>query len=278
VLVGQLNLQPLLKAPQMRQLDQRVSIRYELKPLTCPEVAAYVLHRLTVGGSAAVSFQPKALDLVHKQTAGIPRLVNLLCDRALLAAYSSRTNKVTPDMVQKAAESLELVTPHTSRFSWFRKRASVVVTAAGATVSLAAAGGMLAPVARAAANQSRPAEGIPAVPAAPVARIPQVPPVAALNPINEPAAADPRYAVLAASFPVADVTGAGSAARARLDAVTAQLQALGYAPRIADVDLKERGEWRRVLIGEFATLDDAADQAAQLHQTKAFADAYPIRY
>src|SRR5918911_3387268 len=66
LLVGQLNLQPLLKAPQMRQLDQRVSIRYELKPLNRDEVAAYVSHCLNVaGGSASVSFQPKALDLVH---------------------------------------------------------------------------------------------------------------------------------------------------------------------------------------------------------------------
>ena len=69
VLVGQLNLNPLLKAPQMRQLDQRVSIRYQLKPLTRDEVAAYVSHRLTIaGGSAVVSFQPKALDLVHRRS------------------------------------------------------------------------------------------------------------------------------------------------------------------------------------------------------------------
>ena len=127
VLVGQLNLQPLLKAPQMRQLDQRVSIRYELKPLTRDEVAAYVSHRLTVaGGAAVVSFQTKALDQVHRRSGGIPRLMNLLCDRALLAAYSVRTNKVTAEMVQKAAESLELAEPKSSRFSWFRKGSSVV--------------------------------------------------------------------------------------------------------------------------------------------------------
>src|SRR5205809_2571570 len=107
VLVGQLNLNALLKAPQMRQLDQRVSIRYELKPLTRDEVAAYVMHRLAIaGGSSVVSFQQKALDLVHRRASGIPRLVNLLCDRALLAAYSARTNRVTDDMVRRAAENL----------------------------------------------------------------------------------------------------------------------------------------------------------------------------
>ena len=110
ILVGQLNLNPLLKAPQMRQLDQRVSIRYQLRPLNRDEVAAYVSHRLTVaGGSAAVTFHPKALDLVHSRTQGIPRLINLISDRCLLAAFSSRTNRVTAEMVHQAAESLELV-------------------------------------------------------------------------------------------------------------------------------------------------------------------------
>jgi hypothetical protein len=89
---------------------------------------------------------------------------------------------------------------------------------------------------------------------------------------------DNHYAVLAASFPVKDVTREGSAAGTRLGTVTAQLQALGYAPWLADVDLKARGEWRRVLIGEFSTLDEAMQQARQLHQTKAFSDAQPIRY
>ena len=123
VLVGQLNLQPLLKAPQMRQLDQRVSIRYQLKPLTRDEVAAYVSHRLTIaGGASVVNFHPKALDLIHRRASGIPRLVNLLCDRALLAAYSARTNRVTDEMVRKAAESLDLEEPRPARFGWFRAR------------------------------------------------------------------------------------------------------------------------------------------------------------
>ena len=128
LLVGQLNLNPILKAPQMRQLDQRVSIRYQLRPLSRDEVAAYVSHRLNVaGGSASVTFHPKALDIVHRRASGIPRLVNLLCDRSLLAAYSSRTNRVSADMVYQAAETLELAEVKPSRFNWFRRHASVVV-------------------------------------------------------------------------------------------------------------------------------------------------------
>jgi general secretion pathway protein A len=110
VLVGQLNLHPLLKAPQMRQLDQRVSIRYQLRPLNRDEVAAYVSHRLMVaGGAVSIMFQPKALDLLHSRSGGIPRLVNLVCDRSLLAAYSARTNRISPEMVYQAAENLELL-------------------------------------------------------------------------------------------------------------------------------------------------------------------------
>src|ERR1700687_6036403 len=66
ILVGQLNLQPLLRSPEMRQLDQRVSIRYELQPLDADTVGAYVSHRLTVaGGSAAVMFTPAAIREIH---------------------------------------------------------------------------------------------------------------------------------------------------------------------------------------------------------------------
>ncbi len=136
VLVGQLNLIPLLKAPEMRQLDQRVSIRYQLRPLTRDEGANYVSHRLTIaGGSASVTFHPKALDVMHRRTQGIPRLINLVCDRALLAAYSARTNRITADMMNLAAESLEIAEKRPSRFSWLRRRASLAVTAAGASLS-----------------------------------------------------------------------------------------------------------------------------------------------
>src|SRR6202030_4492323 len=103
ILVGQLNLKTLLRSPELRQLDQRVSIRYELKPLDAETVAAYVAHRLTIaGGSASVAFTAKALALVHRISGGIPRLINLICDRALLAGYSIRTNRITPEMVINA--------------------------------------------------------------------------------------------------------------------------------------------------------------------------------
>jgi general secretion pathway protein A len=125
VLVGQLDLKTLLRSPEMRQLDQRVSIRYELKPLTRSEVAAYIAHRLALAGGSSVSFEERALQLIHKYAKGIPRLVNLICDRTLLTAYSARTNRISPGLVQSAVNSLELQPPSISeRVAWLRRKVS----------------------------------------------------------------------------------------------------------------------------------------------------------
>jgi general secretion pathway protein A len=128
ILVGQLNLQPLLRSPEVRQLDQRVSIRYELKPLDRDSVGAYVAHRLTIaGGAAAVTFTPAAIDEVHRLSGGIPRLINLICDRALLAGFSLRTNRITDDMVVHAGQSLDLGPRLRERL---KQRASLATAAA----------------------------------------------------------------------------------------------------------------------------------------------------
>src|SRR5947209_4415787 len=130
ILVGQLELQTLLRSPDLRQLDQRVSIRYELKPLDREAVGAYVAHRLAIaGGSASVTFTAKALDRVHKLSAGIPRLINLICDRALLAGFSLRTNRITPPLVDHAAKSLDVQPPSESH-SWTQGRVSLMSAAA----------------------------------------------------------------------------------------------------------------------------------------------------
>src|SRR5476649_184670 len=145
ILVGQLNLQTLLRSPELRQLDQRVSIRYELKPLDRELVAAYVAHRLTIaGGSAAVTFTAKALRQVHRWSSGIPRLINLVCDRALLAGFSVRSSRISPEMVTHAAESLDLEMPRASWVGWLTRRASLVAAAAVVLLSSAGAVGATA--------------------------------------------------------------------------------------------------------------------------------------
>src|SRR5947207_4256008 len=141
ILVGQLNLQTLLRSPEMRQLDQRVSIRYELKPLDADGVAAYVAHRLTIaGGSAAVAFTAKALQRVHRRSGGIPRLINLICDRALLTAYSVRATRITPDIVTAAAAGLDLVAPRAPVLGWLKRHAAAFAAGAAVTVALTVAG------------------------------------------------------------------------------------------------------------------------------------------
>jgi general secretion pathway protein A len=136
IMVGQLNLQPLLRSPELRQLDQRVSIRYELKPLTRDETTAYIAHRLQVaGGASSVAFTPKAVQTVHHYTGGIPRLINLVCDRSLLGAYSARSNKVTPDLVERAATTLDLQPVERSRFSWLHRRPPLMAGSESSSVA-----------------------------------------------------------------------------------------------------------------------------------------------
>jgi general secretion pathway protein A len=143
VLVGQSNLKDLLRRPDLRQLDQRVSIRYDLKPLSAEETAAYVQHRLSVaGGGAAVTFVPKALARVYQYTGGIPRLINLLCDRSLLNAYSAHDTRVVPKFIESAAQSLELQRSRSRMIGWMRER--LAPFAAGVVLAAMIGGGAAA--------------------------------------------------------------------------------------------------------------------------------------
>ena len=109
VLVGQLNLADRLRVPNLRALEQRVTIRYRLRPLTAGETAVYVRHRLSVAAEEpGVTFTPKALQRVHRVTGGNPRLINLLCDRALLAGFLAQEPIIEPGIVDRAASGLRL--------------------------------------------------------------------------------------------------------------------------------------------------------------------------
>jgi hypothetical protein len=144
-------------------------------------------------------------------------------------------------------------------------------------MSLAVAGGLVAPVVRAAAKHPSSSEAAPGSPAPPAVQPGPAAAVAAPAARSDVSPAN-HYAIQAASFPLNDQTREGRGTDARLDFVTERLQALGYTPWLADLDLKAGGEWRRVLVGEFATLDEATHHAERLRQTKEFADARPIRY
>jgi general secretion pathway protein A len=103
ILVGQPELRDVLARNDLRQLAQRITGRYHLDPLTPPEAAAYVRHRLKVAGGTAEIFTPAALAELHRLSHGIPRVINVLADRALLGAYTIEQHRVTPKLVREAA-------------------------------------------------------------------------------------------------------------------------------------------------------------------------------
>lgn len=108
VLVGQPELDTLLDRPELRQLAQRISVRCRLQLLDAAETTAYVQHRLQVAGMCGELFEPDALGLVYRRTGGLPRLINVLCDRALLTAFADDRYRVTLADLRRAAGELDL--------------------------------------------------------------------------------------------------------------------------------------------------------------------------
>ncbi|WP_445775840.1 ExeA family protein [Shewanella sp.] len=103
ILIGQPELQQLLKRQDLRQLAQRITARYHLLPLNKEEIALYVQHRLQVAGRHEPLFTRKAIAALHKHSGGIPRLTNLLCERALMAGYGQVKVPIDHKMVDQAA-------------------------------------------------------------------------------------------------------------------------------------------------------------------------------
>lgn len=104
ILVGQPELLDALRKPEMRQLAQRVSVDYHLKPLTQEETGRYIRHRLTKVGGDAELFEDAACELIHNYSGGIPRLVNTLCDMSLVYAFAEDCTRISPDLVRVVAQ------------------------------------------------------------------------------------------------------------------------------------------------------------------------------
>lgn len=119
VLVGQLNLLDVLKSPAVKQLDQRISMRATLSPLTRQDVEAYIGHRLSIAhGSSSITFDAGALDAIYVASQGIPRVINLVCDRALMIGASFALRTITADVVAEAAVALGLRTARAKGRAW----------------------------------------------------------------------------------------------------------------------------------------------------------------
>lgn len=108
ILVGQLELMDKLLSPELRALNQRISIRHQINPLDRGEIENYIAHRLTVAGACEnITFSPSALKYIYKYSRGIPRIINLVCDRTLLSGYINKTSFITKKVVKQGIESLE---------------------------------------------------------------------------------------------------------------------------------------------------------------------------
>ena len=161
VLVGQPNLLDVLGAADMRQLDQRISLKAMLAPLDAEEVQHYIEHRLTVAGeSVSVLFEKAAIKRVHALSGGVPRTINLLCDRALMAGSERGVHEITPELVERAADALSFSRRPAARPRRWWQRPQVLAAASILLLLLTLA--VLAPVHRIVETTPPPLPGNPA--------------------------------------------------------------------------------------------------------------------
>ena len=111
ILVGQPELCDKLKLNALRQLNQRVSVRYHILPLNRNELSLYIDHRLKIANTNRtvknhLHFTEEAVDIIYRNSNGTPRMVNILCDRALLAGYASETNIIDENIVHKCIQEV----------------------------------------------------------------------------------------------------------------------------------------------------------------------------
>src|SRR5215468_7346499 len=106
ILIGQPELRELLARNELRQLAQRITGRFHLDPLSKSEAAAYVRHRLRVAGSTSDIFTAAALREIYRLSGGVPRVINVICDRALLGAYTQDRHHVTAGLIRNSASEV----------------------------------------------------------------------------------------------------------------------------------------------------------------------------
>jgi general secretion pathway protein A len=279
ILIGQPELRELLDRTDLRQLAQRITGRYHLRPLSREETKGYVRHRLRVAGATEDIFTPAALVELHRLSQGIPRVINVACDRALLGAYTQETKKINAGLVRRAAGevygrrflpiwlgwlvgSLGVVALAGSLFvGWqFWRQSSPIFSAAGAQKSAAAAH----PATTAATTPATASAGSPAQPVVPAQATPTpAPNLASVNALLEAneanttdAAAFRRLLSLWGTALSDDRDPCGQAAKAGLSCLEqrgswTQVRTLNRPAILTLTD--ERGQRHRVVL---SSLDD----------------------
>lgn len=136
VLLGQPELRELLQRRNLRQLAQRITARYHLSPLGPKDTHLYIQHRMQVAGAQRNPFKRGAMNALYQRSQGIPRLINIIADRSLVAAYAKERADVTTSMVHQAANEVQLGERQVKRLRWpwaVAAAATLAVVALGVT-------------------------------------------------------------------------------------------------------------------------------------------------
>jgi general secretion pathway protein A len=137
ILLGQPELETMLSRPEFKQVEQRITARYNLQPLSRFEIHAYVAHRLAVAGCREPVFSERVINKLYAKTRGIPRLINILCDRAMLGAYVKSRRRVSLKVLREASREVQGRSHHQR---WFSRGA---IVASSLLVVVAALGALL---------------------------------------------------------------------------------------------------------------------------------------
>jgi general secretion pathway protein A len=290
ILIGQPELRDLLDRTDLRQLAQRITGRYHLNPLTRTETQAYVRHRLRVAGASGEIFTAGALKEVHRLSSGIPRVINVCCDRALLGAYTREQRIVGVALMRRAAGEV-----YGRRFvpSWIGWASGGVVLASLAAASIGGwqiwSKGNPSPARSVTARQMSADDRAPAS-AALAAAPPQAPPpdetVAAAGPpppstsamslppassSPSPSLSGPPPASVAALLQAnAANTGETGAFRRLLalwgTSMTADRDPCGQAVKVGLACLDQRGSWAQVRVLNRPAVLTLTDDQGQRHR------------
>jgi len=272
VLIGQPELRTMLERPDLEQLAQRVIARFHLNALSAKETEHYIRHRLSVAGmTRAVPFDHKALQRIHELTRGVPRRINLLCDRVMLGAYAHGRHSIDVPMIEKAGREVfgrsTDAEPDRKRFG---SSAGIgLLVAAGlalaalvgfalyggwrqlaASTSIAAAGPASAPAAS--ATRATPATPAPASSAAPRAAGASASSPGAMSSSATTVAAAPAAIVVPGTPPIARATATdGTSSAAVTGAIAAHpggpLDAVALRARLQTFGVDEKTAWRELL-------------------------------
>jgi general secretion pathway protein A len=281
ILVGQRNLEPILELDELRQLTQRISRRCRIEPLKPGEVPGYVEHRLAVAMPAneppRVRFTPRAFNTISRLSHGVPRIINLVCDRALEIAHAKGTASIDRRGVLDAAKDLELHVPRVVRIVpdvSFR----AALGAGAAAAALVAVIGISAVASRtgwpawsttllsvAGDNSTEPLSS----PAKPTIQLEPALDVESSTASPSPAASQPREAAapptaILESAPAYELTVASFETAGRAAAVAADLVGRGHPARVA---VSTSGRWQMVMVGPYTSLSEATEAKNTLQQS-----------